>query len=48
MVVAGSVPAMMRNVLVVFVLSALVSTVSYRYVEQPAMNAARKYGNRWR
>jgi peptidoglycan/LPS O-acetylase OafA/YrhL len=44
----GSVPAMMRNVLVVFVLSALVSTVSYHYVERPAMNAARRYGNRWR
>jgi peptidoglycan/LPS O-acetylase OafA/YrhL len=44
----GSVLATIRNILVVFVLSALVSSVSYHYVERPAMNAARRYGNRRR
>jgi peptidoglycan/LPS O-acetylase OafA/YrhL len=44
----GSVLATIRNILVVFALSALVSTVSYHYVERPAMNAARRYGNRQR
>ncbi|HEX4558274.1 MAG TPA: acyltransferase [Mycobacterium sp.] len=44
----GSVLATIRNILVVFALSALVSTVSYHYVERPAMNAARRYGIRQR
>jgi peptidoglycan/LPS O-acetylase OafA/YrhL len=44
----GSVPGLVKNMLLVLIVTFLVSAVSYYCVEQPAMNVARRYGNRWR
>ncbi|HET6735165.1 acyltransferase family protein [Mycobacterium sp.] len=42
-----SVPGMLRNVVVVLIVTLLVSTVTYYLVEQPAMNWAKRYRARW-
>jgi peptidoglycan/LPS O-acetylase OafA/YrhL len=44
----GSVSGLMRNMVLVLIGTFLLSTASYYLVEQPAMNVARRYGNRWR
>jgi peptidoglycan/LPS O-acetylase OafA/YrhL len=42
------VPGFVKNIAMVFSVSLLISTASYYLVERPAMNAARRYGQRWR
>jgi peptidoglycan/LPS O-acetylase OafA/YrhL len=44
----GSVSATVENILLVFAVALLVSTVSFYCVERPAMNAARRLRSRWR
>ncbi|MGX9790256.1 acyltransferase family protein [Mycobacterium sp. MMS18-G62] len=44
----GSVSATVENILLVFSIALLVSTVSFYCVERPAMNAAKRLRNRWR
>ena len=44
----GSVSATVGNILLVFAIALLVSTVSFYCVERPAMDAARRLRNRWR
>lgn len=44
----GSVAGLVRNMVLVLIATFLLSTASYYCVELPAMNAARRYGNRWR
>jgi peptidoglycan/LPS O-acetylase OafA/YrhL len=40
-------PGMLRNVAVVVALTLLVSAVTYYLVEEPIMNAAKRYRHRW-
>jgi peptidoglycan/LPS O-acetylase OafA/YrhL len=45
---SGSVPAMVKNIALVFAVALAVSTASYYCVERPVLNAAKRYGARWR
>jgi peptidoglycan/LPS O-acetylase OafA/YrhL len=45
---SGSVPAMVKNIALVFGVALAVSTASYYCVERPVLNAAKRYGARWR
>jgi peptidoglycan/LPS O-acetylase OafA/YrhL len=44
----GSVSGMLQNIALVFVIALAISSATYYCVERPVLNAARRYGARWR